>query len=349
MDFTSRQTILGATGSPYTRKMLALLRYRHIAHNMVWTDPSAWLEAAGVEKPKVVLLPVFLMPQDDGGVKAVCDSTPIIRDLEARFDGRSVLPDDPVIAFLDYLIEDFADEWGTRFMFHYRWHYAPDIDNAGTQLPLMRDVSMPEGRHKTFKEMFSERQISRLYVVGSSDTTAPVIEAAYKRLLKVFNNHLAEQPFLLGSRPGASDFAMMGQLTQLVGFDPTPRAIAHDVAPRVVAWTAMMEDQSGLSLDQASWNAPDNLPATLRAILTEIGKTYVPTMLANAKAVIAGEKTWSCMVDGAQWQQPTFPYQAKCLGWLRSEFEKLDQDQRARVHEILDGTGCEPLVADIAS
>ena len=27
---------VGVTGSPYTRKMLALLRYRHIPHQIIW-------------------------------------------------------------------------------------------------------------------------------------------------------------------------------------------------------------------------------------------------------------------------------------------------------------------------
>lgn len=349
MDLTERQTLLGATASPYTRKMVALLRYRHIAHDIIWTEPREWLDAAGIERPKPVLLPVFLMPGDDGKARAVCDSTPIIRDLEDRHKGRSVIPDDPVIAFLDYLLEDFADEWGTRFMFHYRWHRQADIDNAGTLLPLMGNVSLPHDVHQQAKALFSERQISRLYVVGSSAETAPVIEAAYKRFLVAMNDHLATQPFMLGTRPGASDFAMMGQLTQLVGCDPTPRAAALETAPRVAAWTAVMEDQSGLSLETASWNQTDNLPNTLYALLSEIGRTYVPTMLANAKAVMAGEKEWSCEVDGAHWQQPTFSYQAKCLGWLRGEFEKLEPDERKRTLAILDGTGCEELLAGISA
>ena len=37
---------------------------------------------------------------------AVVDSTPIIRRLEAEYPGRSVIPRDPVLRFLDELLED---------------------------------------------------------------------------------------------------------------------------------------------------------------------------------------------------------------------------------------------------
>ena len=48
------------------------------------------------------------------------------------------------------------------------------------------------------------------------------------------------------NRPAAGDFGLYGQLTQLVGFDPTPRAIAHEVSPRTVAWVLKTEDLCGL-------------------------------------------------------------------------------------------------------
>ncbi|HBP14871.1 MAG TPA: glutathione S-transferase, partial [Gammaproteobacteria bacterium] len=56
-----------------------------------------------------------------GELEAVVDSTPIIRRLESEIPGRSVIPEDPVIRFLDYLLEDYGDEWLTKAMFHYRW------------------------------------------------------------------------------------------------------------------------------------------------------------------------------------------------------------------------------------
>ena len=123
--------LVGGTGSPYTQKMVALLRYRRIPYSITWGQPETMCEALGVEAPKPTFMPTFFF-EEGGEVTAHCDSTPIIRRLEAEHAGRSVLPEDPALAFIDYLIEDFADEWCTKYMFHYRWHFAADADNAGT-------------------------------------------------------------------------------------------------------------------------------------------------------------------------------------------------------------------------
>ena len=87
----------------------------------------------------MALLPTYLLPDETGELQAVCDSTPIIRRLEAEYEGRSVIPDDPAMAFIDYLLEDFADEWATKYMFHYRWHFDADADNAGSLLPAVME------------------------------------------------------------------------------------------------------------------------------------------------------------------------------------------------------------------
>lgn len=335
--------LVGGTGSPYTQKMVALLRYRRIPYVITWGQPEAMCEALGVAAPKPTFMPTFLF--EEGGVlTAHCDSTPIIRRLEAEHAGRSVLPEDPALAFIDYLIEDFADEWCTKYMFHYRWYFKADADNAGTKLPLSMDVSMAQAQFEQFKDFIAQRQIERLWVVGSNDTTAPIIDASYRRFLGAMEAHLANQPFMLGRRPGAGDFGLYGQLSQLVTFDPTPRAIVHEVSPRTVAWVDKMPDGSGLTPEASDWIALEDQPASLRELLAEIGRVYTPAQLANAQAVMAGEKTWECEIDGARWHQRTFPYQAKCLQWTRDHYGQLAANDRARVDGLVAGTGIEPML-----
>jgi glutathione S-transferase len=334
--------IMGAPGSPYTRKMLALMRYRRIAYRFLIGRTGA---ASSLPRPKVELLPTFYLPNAAGEIEAVVDSTPILRRLEREVAGRTALPPDPVIGFLDDLLEDYADEWLTKAMFHYRWHYAPDIDKSGEILPRWRDISGPDAKMAAMKAQFAQRQISRLYVVGSNPTTAPVIEASYRRFLDAFEAHLKGSPFLMGGRPGASDFAAYGQLTQLAHFDPTPAALTLAQAPRVYAWVSLVDDLSGLEPADDDWLARDAVPDTLLALLREVGRVYVPVMLANARALKTGAERVETEVDGLPWVQQPFPYQGKCVQWLRAAFAALSPADRAIAGDLLARTGCEPLVA----
>ena len=339
--FENPIAIRGAPGSPYTRKMLAVLRYRRIPYRFLvglWTKD----EVDSLPSPKVDLLPTFYFETDDG-MEAVVDSTPIIRRLEADVLGRSVIPHDPALAFIDYLLEDYADEWLTKAMFHYRWQYPPDIELAGEILPRWRDLTASAQEIAPRSRFIRDRQIGRLYVVGSNEVTLPVIEASYRRLLGLLDAHIGNGPFLLGQRPGAADFGLYGQLTQLATFDPTPSQLTAEVAPRVLAWVQTVDDLSGLDPADDDWIARDEVPETLTALLAEAGKTYVPVLLANAKAVDAGAEQVRTEVEGEVWVQQPFPYQAKCLQWVRQEYGRLDPADRAAVDGILSGTGCEAL------
>ncbi len=332
-------TFMGAPGSPYTRKMRALLRYRRIPYRFLIAGAGG---RDDLPAAKVRLLPTFYLPNADGEVEAVVDSTPLIRRFEREFEGRSVVPPDPVTAFIDYLLEDFGDEWLTKAMFHYRWAYEADIRKAGRILPRWRRVEGPEEQFQQAARTVSERQISRLWVVGSNETTGPVIEASYRRILELFRDHLTERQFLMGDRPGASDFAFFGQLTQLAAFDPTPMALTLEVAPRVYAWVDRVEDLSGLEPTEDDWIGRE-LSGTLRALLGEVGRVYAPFLLANGKALMAGAERVECEIDGQPWVQKPFPYQGKCLMWLRERYGELSAGDRSAVDGLLAGTGCEPL------
>jgi glutathione S-transferase len=330
-------TLNGAPGSPYTRKMVALLRYRRIPYKLLQFGMGG--PPPGLPKPKVQLLPTFYLPNAQGELEAVVDSSPIIRRLEREFEGRSVLPPNPIVAFVDYLLEDYADEWLTKAMFHYRWHYAADADKAGDILPRWSRIASSDEEMAQMKKFIMDRQISRLYVVGSNDVTTPVIEASYERFLELFNAHLKVHPYLMGKRPGASDFGVFGQLTALTHFDPTPMALTMAKAPRVYAWVEVTEDLSGLEPKDGDWLDAKNIPSTIIALLKEFGRVYVPALLANAAAIAKGGETFETEIDGKPWKQQTFPYQAKCLQWIRNAYADLSDENRAAVDKILSGTG----------
>lgn len=336
-----RLLLMGAPGSPYTRKMLAVLRYRRIPYAFL-TRPMA--AARGLEQAKVPLLPTFYLADATGKLQPVTDSSPLIRRFEAMFAGREVVPADPALAFLDMLLEDYADEWLTKPMFHFRWAHAADAARSRDVLPFYRGLARPDAEVAAEGKAFADRQIGRLRFVGSNPSTGPVIEASYARLVALLDTHFAGMPFLLGQRPAAADFALFGQLTQLAAFDPTPMALTLARSPRLFAWTALAEDLSGLEPEAREWLDPRAVPASLQAVFTEIGRTYVPVMLANLAAVEGGATEVQAVVDGARWQQQPFPYQAKCVRWLRQAHAALPQQARQHVDAVLGPAGCLPLL-----
>ena len=55
----------------------------------------------------------------------------------------------------------------------------------------------------------------------------------------------------------------------------------------------------------------------------EVGRVYAPFLLANADALARGAEQVECQIDGRPWVQKPFPYQGKCLQWLREGYAAL--------------------------
>lgn len=335
----------GVPGSPYTRKMLALLRFRRLRYQLI---PGSRMKIeADTERyptrptPKVPLLPTFYGEDESGEEQAVCDSTPIIRQLESLNPERSVIPNQPELALLNSLVEDYADEWLTKAMFNYRWTYGPDIEKAGQMLPRWNNITASDEEMSKRAAKVSALQISRLRYVGSNSVTRDTIEQSFIRFLDLFDKHLNIYPFVLGNRPASCDFAIYGQLTCMALFDPTPQRLVLDRAPRVYAWTEVMEDLSGYELLENDWlEIPESclLPASLLALLDEISSLYLPYLKANAAALEDGEDSFQLELDGREWEQQAFPYQAKCFKWLRNEYSELSAIGKERFNALVSTT-----------
>ncbi len=335
--------LVGVGASPYTRKLRAALRFRRIPYQFVIIGSK---EAEALPKRPLRLIPYLVLPgDDDQSLTAMSDTTPILNHLEKMVPSRPLRPTDPALRLIDSLIEDYGDEWLSKCMFHYRWAYAPDTKKASAYMPYGRMIQMTPEQGQQAEQMIAERQISRIGVVGSNDITGPIIEESWKRYLEIFDAHIQNQPYLLGHRPGAGDFACYGQMTMTVITDPTPASVALEVSPRAYAWTERLEDISGIDVSDDDWIDLSAPPSSLHDLLSEIGRVYAPFLLGNAAAVASGADKVDCEVDGQRWVQEPFVYQAKCLRWLREDYAALDQSAKKRVDQALAGTGCEALFA----
>ncbi|MCP4753408.1 MAG: glutathione S-transferase [Proteobacteria bacterium] len=327
--------IVGDIGSPYSMKMRAILRYRRLP--FIWSQLSEKLreEIAHVKPP---VIPVIKFP-DDGSWHV--DSTPMAYELEEKHPGqRSIVPDDAGLAFLSHLIEDLADEWMTKMMYHYRWWREPDQEFCSYWLASSHTGFAPEETVQGIAGFLKERQVDRLALVGSTEITKPIIEESFMEVLDILEHHLRESRFLFGSRPSLADFGIFGQFSQL-NHDPTSQGIIRDKSPRFSTWIDQVDDASGL--EEGEWIDPKQpLPQGIVRLLKMAGEVYLPFLAANAEALNKGEETFSVALMGRNYQQGSFKYQLKCLKWLREEYSQLQGAPRERVDAVLAETGCLP-------
>src|SRR5207247_3439989 len=98
-----RYRLIGSTASPYAIKLRALMRYRRIPFD--WLIMTKALRAATAHV-KPMLIPVLQYP--DGSYRG--ETTTLAYDLEARHQGRSVIPEDEAVAFACELLGELAGE-----------------------------------------------------------------------------------------------------------------------------------------------------------------------------------------------------------------------------------------------
>jgi glutathione S-transferase len=195
-------------------------------------------EEEGTANPRgPPLMPKIVWP--DGS--AANDSSFLIQQLEGEYPHtRRTVPSyiHKGLGLLSSLVEDFADEFVTKCMFHYRWVH--DAHYAGRGLALQGVPSLWAGEETLIAKvgaLMQERQVERLSVVGSNLITGRVIETFYSQLLQTLEAHFAAgYPFLFGSRPSAADFSLLGQLHPMIALDPNTSHHTRAIAPRVCAW-----------------------------------------------------------------------------------------------------------------
>ena len=304
--------LYGVEASPYTVKLRAALRYRRLPCRWVCRFVQMYEPLAHV-RPQ--LTPVLQFP--DGELRT--DSTPILEELEQRHGAdRSLLPERPRDRFLAWLIEDMADEWLSKCLFHYRFGASEDADFAS--LWVMDDArgDLDAGELAAAVPPFRERQLGRMDFLGCTTEAAPLIEASYLRILDALETTVANGRFLFGTRPSVADLALFGQLKTL-GIDPTPMAVMRARAPRTDAWVRRADDLSGV---EGEWEEPGPAVAALLEMAREV---YWPFLRANA----AGDV--DVMLAGCRFRQPHFRYQAKCYDRLAKLHAALEPGVREEI------------------
>src|SRR5882762_4184420 len=169
--------IIGAEMSPYSVKVRAYFRYKGIPHQ--WILRNAASQAEFEKHAKMPIIPLVISPDGTG----IQDSTPIIDQLEKLYPEPSVHPADPVAKFISALMEEFGDEWGNKWMFHYRWARDADILSAAGRIARSMMPAVDEAQLANGIAMVRERMVPRVSFVGSNPQTAPQIEDSFRDTL----------------------------------------------------------------------------------------------------------------------------------------------------------------------
>jgi glutathione S-transferase len=320
---TGRYTLYGGLGSPYSMKVRAILRYRRLPHDWVQLGTEGTPNA--LEQVKVPVIPVLRFP--DG--RHANDSTPLLHELERLHPGeRSIVPTDPAQAFLAMLLEDMADEWGTKAMFLYRWLRPRDQKQMSEWLAFDRLAGRGLESILDHAARFRDRQVGRMALVGCTQANAPLVETSADRIMALLEAHITEERYLFGSRPSMADFSWLGQLSQLAS-DPTPAEHLREKFPFLFRWLMQLDDASGV---EGQWRAADApLPLAITGLLKIAGDVYFPFLEANAAAIAAGASTFRFEAWGLHYEQGVFKYQVKCLADLRAAWRALAAPTRAQL------------------
>jgi glutathione S-transferase len=322
--------LYGAELSPYSVKVRSYLRYKGIEFE--WLARTNARQEEFQRYAKLPLIPVLV----DAEENALQDSTPIIEKLEAQYAEPSIVPGEPSLSFLSALIEDYADEWLNKAMFHYRWSYPEDQESAAKRISdmIFEGAEKPEG----IEEQVRTRMIGRLYHVGSSPETAGLIEGSFTRVLGLLDAIFAKRPYLFGGRPSLADFGLAGQLAQL-NSDPTPGTLLRTQAPNVVAWLERMESPKAEGAFASFMDVKDDLAELLRA---EIAGAYLIWMDANGRAVADDASGVSVEIAGTTFVQKPQRYAAKALSELKRKRGLVEDEALAA---LLAETGVDALLA----
>ncbi len=358
--------LYAAPASLYSCKARSYLRQHAIPHIERAPSHPEYLERIMPANGRWII-PVLETPSGE----IIQDTVNIIEYLDALVPAeRSAIPRSPVHQCVAYLLELFGGEGLLRPAMHYRW----DFDE--TNIPfLSKDFSSmfliggdDAAREASFVTS-SARMRFATTAFGVSDTNQAAIEASYLEFLQLLDDHLAGSPFLLGGIPTIGDFGFMGPLYAHLARDPYPSVIMKQRAQRVWRWTERMnaptQDASEYGDYPATLFAHDQIPATMTALLRYISEEFLNDMVAQVNAVesylvdhpevLEGEvvlgkpsRRFSGMTSFA-WRGETMnvavvPYRVFMLQRLHQAFHQHDVGAQARIREVFEASGLDPLL-----
>ena len=322
----------GSSISYFTGKMENYFRLKGIPYRL-----ESMVFPGEVER-NIKVLGISQMPTvqlADG--RWMTDTTAMIEWFEGEYPDNSVVPDDPVQAFVCFLLEDWADEWWWRPAMHYRWFYEEGARFASGHLAreVMGGLHLP----LFVKRAMLRRRQRNGYTRGDGIGPEAVagVEADVAALFSQLEDIFSKRPYLLGDRPTLADVGFSGPFFRHFALDPIPLQVLRHTAPNTLEWVMRLWNSRPESLQGA---LIQGVPDDIHALLQHMARGYLPYLNANVDAVRQGKSTFTAKVDGVTYTQArSSHYRVWCLSELRSRFNVVPQDVQPGLQLLLTKAG----------
>ena len=328
--------ILQAQGSPYSHKVMTYMHYKGIHYKKIHSNQSdlKWaVEAAGQS-----IVPVMLSPDD----QVMQDSTPIIEYLEAQHPEVSTIPEDPSLAFLMWLIEDFSDEYMPRMIMHTRWGNEQNRHTLSHKIARGIVYGVPSMQVHDLAPILVKRQTGFNRHLGlEGQEVRANMDKQVLDLLSILEEHFTQHQFLLGGKPCIADFALYGPLKVHFYEDPQSHEIMEIQAPHTCNWihTIMqLGDTRGCAgqTEFTDWlNLAKGLPKSVSKLLSFIARTYIPLGKASVKASVNKLKQFDAEIDGVSATFSTNQYRVWAFEQLQLRYQSLADAKKEQLSEVL--------------
>lgn len=270
--------LFGAETSAYSTKMRAYLKYKEVPFD--WVPRTIETDAELKSLSRFPTLPVLVTASGF----AVHDTTPMMEALEADSPEPSATPADPASAFLACVLEEYADVWLAKAVYHYRWTRKKDQRLAAARAIEDYYTSAPPADRKAAEDQAIETMLGQMKAMGLEGELGAAVEKSFKRFIKLLDDHLRKHLFIFGGRPSIADFAIAGQLIQMLK-DPTPARIIEKDGEFVAKWCEFLQDPK----PSGPFEALDDLKDTLGPLFAgELACAFLPWAAENLESSLAG-------------------------------------------------------------
>ena len=321
--------LYGLELSPYSVKLRAYLRYKQLP--FIWINRRQDNQSQFDHYARPAIIPLLIDAEDIPSQ----DSTPIMKDLSARHSTPPCTPEDPALAWLSLLLEEFADEWANKWMFHYRWNYSPDDQVAAIRFAKTFFPNASANEQKGVIDHFIQRMQSRTDILGVDQTTnQEIIETSFEQAISQLATHLASRPYLFGKRPSFADFGLWGQLYSC-WLNPSCAPLIESQSPALLDWLQRMP----FARDEGDYESWTELADTLLPFLqSQLANLFLPWTQANSQASAMNKENFSVTLSLHDWTQKVQKYSAKSFTVLTQHYQQQVDNQQ--LQQILDHAGC---------